>query len=480
MLQSKRRILVVSVLLTVLAGVFADTSALTERFLTKANDDYSAGRYDAAYNDINSALKLNKNSEMPDSLVLMAQTVYASRLEIVRDENEYDLLEEIKDNLQQYPRINNAKLTSLIRQIDSQREKQNAAAAERKEAAQQQETRRMHQENLEMNQKTLDAQQRAQSEQSKLLENLSTSVGSLNKSFDTIGEGLNKTAEQNRSSFRVITTAIFVIAGVLLLIFLIVMFIIQMAMRSSRRQHEQFEATLKMVAAMQNATTNTMLRLGGVTNLYGASVIKSVSGTKWNTDALPEPEMTEEEQKELQELAIKCEELGVKIDQATGRKNNSKNVSELVYKLALQMGEQQQTASVYFCAAMVYDAGFLALDPEVLTAETLTEEQRQELRRHVELFNDYLQFVPKRYWTIFKDAAGKHHANMDGSGYPEGLEGETIPHVARLIRVAETYVSMSSTRNYRAITDKETAIAALKDQPHIFDPDVVEALEEIM
>ena len=98
----------------------------------------------------------------------------------------------------------------------------------------------------------------------------------------------------------------------------------------------------------------------------------------------------------------------------------------------------------------------------------------------MELFNDYLQFVPKRYWTIFKDAAGKHHANMDGSGYPEGLEGETIPHVARLIRVAETYVSMSSTRNYRAITDKETAIAALKDQPHIFDPDVVEALEEIM
>ena len=74
----------------------------------------------------------------------------------------------------------------------------------------------------------------------------------------------------------------------------------------------------------------------------------------------------------------------------------------------------------------------------------------------------------------------KHHENIDGSGYPHGLKGDEIPQVARLIRVAESYMSLSSKRSYRGAMDKETALETLKEQPGIYDQEVVEALDKIV
>ena len=69
---------------------------------------------------------------------------------------------------------------------------------------------------------------------------------------------------------------------------------------------------------------------------------------------------------------------------------------------------------------------------------------------------------------------------MDGSGYPNGLKGDEIPQIARLIRVSETYVSMSSRRNYRQAMDKETAIEKLREQPGFYDSAVVDTLDQIV
>ena len=69
---------------------------------------------------------------------------------------------------------------------------------------------------------------------------------------------------------------------------------------------------------------------------------------------------------------------------------------------------------------------------------------------------------------------------MDGSGYPHGLKGDEIPQIARLIRVAETFVAMSSRRNYRQAMDKETAIEKLREQPEFYDTAVVDMLDKIV
>jgi HD-GYP domain-containing protein (c-di-GMP phosphodiesterase class II) len=69
-----------------------------------------------------------------------------------------------------------------------------------------------------------------------------------------------------------------------------------------------------------------------------------------------------------------------------------------------------------------------------------------------------------------------HHESYDGSGYPEGLAGEAIPLLARIITVADTYDAILSNRPYRAGAGHDRAINELVKYSGIqFDPEVVEA-----
>ena len=189
---------------------------------------------------------------------------------------------------------------------------------------------------------------------------------------------------------------------------------------------------------------------------------------------------TEEDRQAVQELAVKCEQVGTEIDVMTGRKNNSKNISEMVYKIALEMGISQNTVMIYFCASMVYDIGFLSMDKDLLQAETLTDEQKYIIRSHVKIDVSVFDFVPEHYRAVFIDAASMHHENMDGSGYPDGIPGDKIPEIARMIHVVETFISLISRRSYRAIFDKESAIEELKNHPELYDQKIVSVLDCII
>jgi two-component system cell cycle response regulator len=72
-----------------------------------------------------------------------------------------------------------------------------------------------------------------------------------------------------------------------------------------------------------------------------------------------------------------------------------------------------------------------------------------------------------------------HHERWDGSGYPDGLPGETIPLGARIIFVADAFDAMTSERVYRRRVLPEQAIAELKRcAGSQFDPDIVAALAD--
>ena len=69
-----------------------------------------------------------------------------------------------------------------------------------------------------------------------------------------------------------------------------------------------------------------------------------------------------------------------------------------------------------------------------------------------------------------------HHKRYDGTGYPEGLQGEEIPMVGRIIAVADSYDAMTTTRPYRQKLDHNDALVELRRFAGIqFDPAVVEA-----
>ena len=76
------------------------------------------------------------------------------------------------------------------------------------------------------------------------------------------------------------------------------------------------------------------------------------------------------------------------------------------------------------------------------------------------------------------DTIRHHHERWDGSGYPDGLEGERIPLGARIIAVADAFDAMTSDRIYRAALPVDVAIAELaKGRGTQFDPQIVDVFQ---
>lgn len=488
LLGKLKRIIIALLLVFFTTTVFAATTDLAVRFLNKANEAYEDGNIEDAYKYVNQALAVAKDEDSQTNVLYFAQTVYKVKLQELQKKYDDMALIDVKMNLEKYPNIENTTIKKLVKQIEQDQENKEKAAQKAETAAQ----RKVEQERFEAQQESMEAQAKAMKEQADAMKEQAEATKQGQEDFKnaletglkdmgaTFTDAFSETAKETKRSTRVIALSIIGIAIIIVFLVLLIMVIIKKAAKANLVQQEQYAQAFRLLA--QNQSQTNRLMLGGITDIYGGNPSLRIAGSStWApAAALPDVTFSEEDEEELKQLAVKCEEIGQQIDNVTGRKNNSKNVSELVYKLSIQLGLPQGMAMLNFCAAMIYDAGFLAIDPDLLVATQLTEEEKQAMKEHVNLAEKHLEFVPKKYWSVFEDAAMKHHENIDGSGYPHGLKGDEIPQIARLIRVAESYVSLSSKRSYRGAMDKETAVNTLKEQPGIYDTEVVEALDKIV
>ena len=483
LLNNCKKILFSIIILACSVTLFAATTDLSVRFLDKANLAFEDNNIADAYKYVNQALAVAKDKESQANVLYFAQTVYSVKLQTLLEKYDDIAFIDIQMNLEKYPNVENTKIKKLIKQIETEQ----ANIAKAAEKAEVQAQRKIEAERFEAQQESLEAQTQAMKEQAdafkQQIEVTKTTQAEFKNALETglkdMGNAFTESAKEQKRSTKVIAFAVIGIAIIILIVVLLIIVLVRHGIKQQKIQQENYVQAFKMLAATQNQTNRIML--GGAVDLYGKGNLRIAGSSTWApAQALPDVPYTEEDEEELKQLAIKCEEIGQKIDSATGRKNNSKNVSEIVYKLSIQLGLPQGLAMLNFCAAMIYDAGFLGIDPDLLSSTTLSEEEKEAMKEHVNLAEKYLSFVPKKYWNVFEDAAMKHHENIDGTGYPKGLKGDEIPQIARLIRVAESYVSLSSRRSYRGAMDKESAVAALREQENLYDKDVVDVLEQIV
>jgi len=113
----------------------------------------------------------------------------------------------------------------------------------------------------------------------------------------------------------------------------------------------------------------------------------------------------------------------------------------------------------------------------------LDDEAYAALKDHCELGCEALDQAsaagpesPLEFMNIAKQIAHSHHEKWDGTGYPDGLQGEDIPIPARLMALADVFDALTSKRIYKAsmAVDEATALI-VQGKGHHFDPDVVEA-----
>lgn len=483
LLNNCKKIILSIVFVACTVTLFAATTDLSVRFLDKANEAFEENNIEDAYKYVNQALAVAKDKESQANVLYFAQTVYSVKLQNLLEKYDDMGFIDIQMNLEKYPNVENTKIKKLIKQIETEQINLEKAAEKADLEAQ----RQIEKERFEAQQESMEAQAQAMKDQAEAIKQQAEITKSTQAEFKNaletglkdMGTAFTESAKEQKRSTKVIAFAVIGIAIIILIVVLLIIVIVRHGIKQQKIQQEQYVQAFKMLAATQNQTNRIML--GGAVDLYGQGNLRIAGSSTWApAQALPDVPYTEEDEEELKQLAIKCEEIGQKIDSATGRKNNSKNVSEIVYKLSIQLGLPQGLAMLNFCAAMIYDAGFLGIDPDLLSSTTLSDEEKEAMKEHVNLAEKYLNFVPKKYWSVFEDAAMKHHENIDGTGYPKGLKGDEIPQIARLIRVAESYVSLSSRRSYRGAMDKESAVAALREQENLYDKDVVDVLEQIV
>lgn len=139
--------------------------------------------------------------------------------------------------------------------------------------------------------------------------------------------------------------------------------------------------------------------------------------------------------------------------------------------------------------APMHDIGKVGIaDSVLLKPGRLDDDQRREMCRHPLIGGEVLRLSEERMAeegrSVFRlgiEIAEAHHEKWDGSGYPHGLKGVTIPLSARIVAVADVFDALTSKRPYKEAWSVERALETLrKDAGSHFDPDVVAAFDRIL
>ncbi|HTV08111.1 MAG TPA: HD domain-containing phosphohydrolase [Candidatus Aquilonibacter sp.] len=149
-----------------------------------------------------------------------------------------------------------------------------------------------------------------------------------------------------------------------------------------------------------------------------------------------------------------------------------------VSELGRIMGLDSLQMKALATAASLHDIGKLAVPEHIINKPgRLTPEEFEKMKIHPVVGADILERVRFPYPVV--PIVRSHHEAWDGSGYPDGLEGEEIPIGARILSAVDCFDALASDRPYRRALPVEEALAYLKSKAGVqFDPEVVRLLEE--
>ena len=129
-------------------------------------------------------------------------------------------------------------------------------------------------------------------------------------------------------------------------------------------------------------------------------------------------------------------------------KGHSSRVAEYSRKIAELAGKNPQECEEIYYAALLHDVGKIGISRSILNKKgKLSDEEYKVIKEHPDIGAQILSSISESpYLSI---GAKSHHERYDGRGYPEGLKGDDIPEIARIIAVADAYDAMTSSRSYR-------------------------------
>ena len=160
-----------------------------------------------------------------------------------------------------------------------------------------------------------------------------------------------------------------------------------------------------------------------------------------------------------------------KRDPYTG--GHTQRVMNYSVEIGQMMGLSGEVMEALRLAAILHDIGKIGVrDSILLKSDRLDREEALIMNRHAEFGSEILSHVRKLSHVI--PGVRGHHERYDGTGYPDGLRGDEIPLIARVIAVADTFDAMTTDRPYRKAMDAKTAVnELLRHSGTQFDGEIV-------
>ncbi|MBN2169007.1 MAG: HD domain-containing protein [Actinobacteria bacterium] len=154
---------------------------------------------------------------------------------------------------------------------------------------------------------------------------------------------------------------------------------------------------------------------------------------------------------------------------------HSTGVSDMAVEIAREMNFDTEDIHRLKQAALLHDIGKLAIDPAVLNKEDfLNEEEFEEIKKHPLIGGEVVS--REASFRFVGPVIVHHHEQVDGSGYVDGLPGESIPSGAKILAVADAFDAMQHETPYRkSLSSYEAASEVIKSKGIQFDPEVVDA-----
>ncbi|MDA8089125.1 MAG: response regulator [Nitrospiraceae bacterium] len=156
-------------------------------------------------------------------------------------------------------------------------------------------------------------------------------------------------------------------------------------------------------------------------------------------------------------------------------KQHSERVTDYSLQIAEAMGLGEDEKNAIGFGGYLHDIGKIGVrDTVLLKPGTLNEDELAEIRLHPIIGDNIM--APLRFLPKEKALIRHHHERFDGKGYPDGIAGDEIPMIVRILSVADTYDAMTSVRPYRSAKPHQSAIKELiRCSDSQFDGTVVEA-----
>lgn len=155
------------------------------------------------------------------------------------------------------------------------------------------------------------------------------------------------------------------------------------------------------------------------------------------------------------------------------------NTGLIAAMIALKLEYNENDIREIVLGAIFHDIGMILIPKEILCkGEELAIEEKYIVNRHCELGVSMLSDC--EFPELSKEIILQHHEKIDGSGYPNALDGESILEQSQIVMIADEFDTSTTYNTYKSLENENSAVYDILESGDRYSPNIIECFKELM